>query len=185
MSDRPRYSHPLRLADLSGGAAVPVLVEPGPEARRQIAGDLGIRAVRKLRLAGQLRPIGVSDWQLDATLGATVVQDCVITLAPVVTRIDEPVIRTYLAAPPETPEADEVEMPEDDTVEALPAVLDLGAVLFEALALALPPYPHAEGAAPVELSVTEPGKPAMTDEDAKPFAGLAGLRDKLTGEGDG
>ncbi|MDJ0826601.1 MAG: DUF177 domain-containing protein [Rhodobacter sp.] len=184
MSDVPRFSQTLRLADLKGGSAVPVAVEPGPDDRRAIADSLGVRAIRKLRLAGALTPLGAADWRLDATLGATLVQDCVVTLEPVTTRIDEPVRRTYLAEPPDLPDADEIEMPEDDSVERLPAVLDLGAVLIEALALALPPYPHAEGAEPLAATFTEPGKAAMSDDDAKPFAGLAGLRDRLAKDGD-
>ena len=56
-------------------------------------------------------------------------------------------------------------------------------VLAEALALALPDYPRGDEEVIGEQVFTEPGKEAMTDEDAKPFAGLAALRDKLTGEG--
>jgi len=174
----------LRLSDLPPGGTVQIKLEPDAAARAAIAATLGIPALRKLRLQGQLLPLGKADWQLKAVLGATVVQDCVVTLAPVTTRIDEPVERIYLADPPEIPEGDEVEMPEDDTVEALPAVLDLGAVMTEALALALPAYPHADGVQALSQSYTEPGVKPMSDDDAKPFAGLAGLRDKL-GKKDG
>ena len=44
------------------------------------------------------------------------------------------------------PDGDEVEMPEDDTVEPMPEVIDLAEVAAEALALALPLYPRAPGA---------------------------------------
>ncbi len=71
-------------------------------------------------------------------------------------------------------------MPEDDSAEPLPVTIDLGEVMAEALALELPPWPRAEGVEPVEMSVTEPGKTPMTDDDAKPFAGLKALRDKLS-----
>ena len=115
---------------------------------------------------------------MSADLGATVVQDCVVTLDPVTTRIDEPISRSYVADIPEI-EASEVEMPEDDTVEALPETLDLAQVMIEALSLALPPYPRIEGA---DLSVavfSEPGVTPMSDDDAKPFAGLGALRESL------
>ena len=99
------------------------------------------------------------------------VQDCVVTLEPVVTRIDEEVVRRYLAeAPPPGP--GEVEMPEDDTVEALPASVDLVEVMLEALALALPPYPRAPGAELGPVLASEPGAEPLTDEAARPFAGL-------------
>ena len=52
----------------------------------------------------------------------------------------------------------------------------------EALVLALPDWPRAEGVEPVDLTVTEPGVTPMTDDDAKPFAGLKSLRDRMAGE---
>ena len=73
-------------------------------------------------------------------------------------------------------------MPEDDSVEHLPATLDLRDVMIEALSLALPAYPRAAGVAPLEIAITEPGKAPLTDDDVKPFAGLSALRDKLSGE---
>jgi uncharacterized metal-binding protein YceD (DUF177 family) len=157
---------------------LPVLVTPDAPARAAIARYLGIRDVRKLRFEGSLTPEGRRDWTLTATLGATVVQDCVVTLDPVVTRIDEPVTRRYLADMPE-PGLGEVEMPEDDTIEELPASLDLAAVMIEALSLALPPFPRAPGAELGQLSVTEPGSAPLDADTVRPFAGLAGLRDKL------
>ena len=66
-------------------------------------------------------------------------------------------------------------MPEDETADPLPARLDLADVMAEALALALPAWPRAEGVAPVDLTVTEPGKTPMTDDEAKPFAALKSL----------
>lgn len=149
-------------------------LRPDAEARATLAESLGIRAVRKLSFAGRIMPEGTSDLRLEGDLGATVVQDCVVTGDPVTTRIDETVQRLYLKDFVE-PEGDEAEMPEDDTAEALPADIDLNAVMAEALALALPPWPRADGVEPIDLTVTEPGKAPMTDDDAKPFAGLKGL----------
>lgn len=179
MPDLP--SHTIRLADLTARTATDILLEPDAGARAALASALGIPAIRKLRFDARLAPRGKRDWVLRADLGATVVQDCVATLAPVTTRIDETVTRSYLADYA-TPEGGEVEMPEDDTAEPLPDSLELYDVLHEALALALPPFPRADGAEPAVTAVTEPGKTPMTDDDARPFAGLAGLRDRLAGE---
>ena len=179
MSDVPLFEHWLRIRDLPAGSRHRFDLVPDAAARRAIADALGIPTIRKLRLSGEMIPLGRADWQLDAKLGATVVQDCVTTLAPVTTRIDAPVVRSYLANPPDQPSAEETEMPEDDTTEPLPDRIDLGAVMIEALVLNLPEYPHAPGVAPLTASFTEPGKAPMTDEDARPFAGLASLRDKL------
>jgi uncharacterized metal-binding protein YceD (DUF177 family) len=156
---------------------------PGAESRRAIADELGLIGLRKLRLEGRIEPEGQRDWRLVARLGATVVQPCVATLAPVTTRIDEDITRIWRADFAE-PEGDEVELPEEVDDEPLGAVIDIGAVMVEALALALPAYPRAEGAALDVAAVTEPGKAALTDEAAKPFAGLAALRDKMTGGGE-
>jgi uncharacterized metal-binding protein YceD (DUF177 family) len=179
MPDIPALPQKLiRMSDLKHRQPTSVTVEPDAAGRQAVAQDLGIVGVKKLRLTGTLTPLGKRDWQLDATLGATVVQDCIITLAPVTTRIEEPVIRRYLADMA-APGPGEVEMPEDDTAEALPVDLDLAAVMIEALALALPPYPRAPGAEIGEMTVTEPGAVPLSSDTVKPFASLAALRDSL------
>lgn len=173
----------IALARLPRSAPHEFSLRPDPEAATEIARGLGIEGARKLRLEGTLTPEGARDWRLDAELGATVVQSCVVTLAPVTTRIDQPLTRLYRAELPE-PVEDEVEMPEDDRLEPLPATLDLMALLSEAIALAMPDYPRAEGADLGAAVFAAPGVIPMTDEDAKPLAGLAALRDKLKGDGE-
>lgn len=182
MPDALPYSHPLRPADLAARRPLAVDLAPDGTASAAIAADLGLTGLRRLRLKGQMIPQGRTDWRLEARLGATVVQPCVVTLDPVTTRIDEPVLRRWLAdwTPPQ---GDEVEMPEDDTAEPLPAVIDLGAVLVEALALALPLYPRAPGAELGSVLVAEPGGTPPADDAVKPFAGLAALKDRLTAPG--
>ncbi len=159
--------------------ALSFLVEPDASARSAIANDLEILNIRKLRFQGDVSPEGRTDWRLNGKLGATVTQACVVTLDPVTTRIDTPVLRRFLADMPDVSESSEVEMPEDDSIEALTDEIDLEKIMIEALALNLPDFPRADGVEPVDISVTEPGKTPMTDEDAKPFSGLSGLRDKL------
>ncbi|MCK0094312.1 DUF177 domain-containing protein [Yoonia sp. F2084L] len=168
----------MRLADLATRKPTEFELMPTAEERRAIADALDIVGVKKLRFIGALAPQGRQDWTLTADLGATVVQDCVVTLDPVTTRIDEPVKRSYVAEIAEI-EASEVEMPEDDTVEALPETLDLVQVMMEALALALPLYPRADGVDLSNAVFTEPGVTPMTDDDAKPFASLGALRESL------
>ncbi len=179
MSGPPPFTAPLRPSDLPAGAVHEFDLAPGADQRAAIAAELGLTALRKLRFAGRLAPMGRRDWRLTGQLGATVVQDCVVSFAPVTTRIDETVERLYLVEIPELPEGDEVEMPEDDRVEPLPAELDLGTVMIEALALALPEYPHAEGVTPLNQTYAAPGVTPMSDDDTKPFAGLAALKSKL------
>ena len=78
----------------------------------------------------------------------------------------------------------EAEMPEDDTVERLTAWIDPGDVMIEALVLALPLYPRAEGAELSELVVSEPGVTPMRDENLRPFSALAALQKKLASSDD-
>ena len=174
----------LRLPDLRQRQVYPFDWVPDRDAMAAIAKELDLIDLRKARLAGRLLPVGKSDWDLEAKLGATVTQPCVATLAPVRTRIDEPVTRRYRADPGEVPLAGDIEMPEDDSLEPLPEVLDLPDLFRESLALALPPYPRAEDAAAVNLDVAEPGVTPMTDADVKPFAGLAAFRPKPDGDTD-
>jgi len=176
MSDRTV----LRLADLPSRKPTHFTYVPDAGTLAGLAAEMDLSALRKMRLEGRLQPMGQSDWTLEARLGATVVQPCVVTLEPVTTRIDEPIARQYLANY-EPPTDAEAEMDEDDTIEALPEVVDLAVVAAEALALALPPYPRAEGAALEQTVFTKPGEAPMTDDDVKPFAGLAALKAKLEG----
>ena len=146
MADQPSYAQPLRVADLAQRTAVAFDLVLDAGGLAELASDIGADAVRKLSFRGTLTPKGRQDWVLAATMGATVVQPCVATLAPVTTRIDEAVTRTFAADLPH-PSAPEAEIPDDDTLEPLGPVIDPGLVLAEALALALPLYPRAPGVA--------------------------------------
>ncbi|MBS0563135.1 MAG: DUF177 domain-containing protein [Proteobacteria bacterium] len=181
MQDQQPFSHPIRRAALP--QRKPLRFDLAPEAaeRTAIAAALGLLDLPHVRLTGEIRPAGRNDFALSARLSADVVQACIVTLDPVAARIDEPVERRYLADWHE-PEAEETEMPEDDSIEPLGDVIDLGAVLTEALALALPPYPRAPGAAFSGHVAASDGAEPLTDERMRPFAGLADLLGKA-GEG--
>lgn len=171
-------SRPFRIADLARRGPQAFRIEPAVDERAALAAELGISEVRKLRFEGSLVPEGNRDWRLEARLGATVVQPCVVTLAPVVTRIDETVTRRYLARMP-APEAEpgsEVEMPVDVETEPLGHEIDPAQVMAEALALALPDYPRAPGAALEQAVYAEPGVEPLTDAAAHPFAALKHLK---------
>jgi uncharacterized metal-binding protein YceD (DUF177 family) len=173
----------LRLTDLASSRGTTFALAPDADERGAIADALGIIGIKKLRFDGELTPQGRQDWVLTGRLGATVVQECVVTLDPVTTRIDEEVTRHYMADLPDVT-GTELEMPEDDTLEPLPDSVDLYAVLAEALALALPLYPRSDGAALGQVVYTRKGIEPLTDEDARPFAGLGALRDSLKNKDD-
>ncbi|MFY0690922.1 MAG: DUF177 domain-containing protein [Paracoccaceae bacterium] len=167
-----------RVADLKPNRPVAVQFAPDTAQMKAIAELLGLDGLRKMTLKGELTATGRSDWQFKGHLGATVIQPCVVTLSPVTTRIEEDILRNFVTDWHE-PEDNEIEMPEDDTTEPLGEVIDVQKIALEALALALPAYPRAEGAALGEAIFSEPGTDPMSDEDAKPFAALAALKNKL------
>ncbi len=182
VADLP-FSHPLRSGALSMRKPTRFDLRPDAATRDAIAHSLGLLSVPFLHFKGEIRPFGSRDFALEAHLEAVVEQPCVITLAPVRAEISEDVTRRYLSDWTE-PQGDEVEMPEDDSSEAIPDVIDLGAVAIEALTLALPLYPRAPGAEWGELAATPPGAEPLRDADLKPFAALAALKGKLDGSKD-
>ena len=178
----PARSRPIscfRVADLPQNRPTRFELRPDPTWLDGLTNELGLLGLRKVSLVGDITARGKTDWTLHARLGATVVQPCVVTLAPVTTRIDTDIVRHFMATMPELGDEEEIEMPEDENAEQLGAQIDVALVMTEALALHLPLYPRAKGAEIFKTAFTEPGIQAMTDEDARPFAGLAALRDKL------
>lgn len=173
--------HLLRLTGQRQRTPHSFALAPDAAAREALANTLGLAGLRKLRFAGSVAPVGGQDWQLEACLGATVVQPCGVSLAPVTTRIDEAVMRLYCADLP-APTAAETEMPDEDWAEPLPETLDLMAVLTEALSLAVPAYPRSPEAAPLKTASAPPGVTPMTDADTRPFAALKVLKTKLQDE---
>lgn len=171
------------LSKLSSKKATRYALSPDKEVCRSISNDLNLSEITKLRFEGEFTAYGASGWKLRAKLGATVQQSCVITLKPVTTRIDVEVTRKFV------PEAEiialdtdtelELESPEDDTLEPLRDVINLYEVIREVLDLELPQFPKASGAVLGQAVFTEPGLAPMSDQDAKPFAKLAELRQKL------
>lgn len=169
-----------RVADLPKNRPHPILLIPNEVDCERIAEALGLLAVRKLRFEGALQADGKSNWRLEAQLGATVVQACSVTLAPITTRIEEKVTRKFVRDFLDVdPGADEVEMPEDDTVDPLRETIDVTSLMQEALSLALPPYPRAPDAELEQSNFAPPGAVPLSDADAKPFAALAALKSKL------
>jgi uncharacterized metal-binding protein YceD (DUF177 family) len=179
--DNPEFARVIELRQIRDLDAFPFDIAPTEAELRALAKLLDVPAVRKLHLAGRLTPLPRGGWQLDARLGATVVQTCVVTLDPVTTRIDQPLRRAWL--PVAATRANEIVIApdEDDEVEPLADRIDLGLVAIEALALALPPYPRKPGATLGPVAAA--GDAVRAEEGAlKPFAGLAALRAKMGDE---
>ncbi|WP_137123706.1 DUF177 domain-containing protein [Roseomonas sp. HF4] len=127
-----------------------------------LARRFAIPAINRLEAVVRLRPEPGGGVTIGGRLSAEVVQDCVVTLEPVMQAVEEKVALRIL--PPGGEPSDDPEAP--DEIEAEGDVVDLGEALAEQLALALDPYPRAPGA---ELA------PEASGETGGPFAALASL----------
>ena len=169
------------LSQLPRHEPTPISLQPDGQWLAQATEALALLGLRKVRLEGQIAPDDrAAGWRLTAQLGATVVQPCVRSLAPVRTRLELPVLRRYLKDLPSA-EAEEAEIPEDDSLEPLVARIDLGALMLEEISLALPAFPRADDAEPATHAVqaAPPGVTPLSGDDLKPFAALQALREGL------
>lgn len=176
-------SQPYRSALVSGRKTLRFTFAPDEAARAQMAQVLGLLELPEFAFKGEIAPMGRADVVLRAELTGLVVQPCSITLAPVRSRVKDSVERHYRAEYIE-PQGDEVEIPEDDA-DPMPEIIDVAAVALEALALALPLYPRAKGAELGEAVFAAPGVAPLKSDDLKPFAGLAGLAERMKKPEDG
>lgn len=156
-----------RVAQLNPRQPTAFVLAPDAEARAAIASELALSSLPALRFTGDIRPAAHDAWEVTGLLTAKVVQPCVVTLAPVKTAVTEKLRRVF-SPHAGTPEGDEVEM-RDEELEPLGQFIDLQSIMIEALSLALPLYPRAEGA---ELDSPQDDQ---DEETRKPFAGLADL----------
>jgi len=111
-------------------------------------------------------------------------EDGTFTLAPVRTRLDVQVVRRFSKDWIAPGDDRQMQEDEDENLERLRDPLDFGMIAAEALALNLPPYPRAADAELGQQQFTEAGVAPLTDDDVKPFAGLAALKAKMEGGGE-
>jgi Large ribosomal RNA subunit accumulation protein YceD len=165
---------------------VPVAVEDIPEAgerftlvadapvRAAIARTAGLRDLPRLVAEFKVTRRGPGGLHVVGRISATVGQNCVVTLEPLVNEIGEDIDLIFMpqVAIPEDAGGEDAEpnpAPEnapDDAEPLVGGVIDLGALAIEFLILGLDPYPRKPGA------VFEP--PAQPEQDSGPFAALSG-----------
>jgi len=156
------------------------------DVRAAVAQLVGLRDLAKLQATFDVTRHGADGLHVSGRMSATVGQNCVVTLEPLVNEVEEDI--DLLFAPPPPPvarKAGEYKAGEDEAAEdgserpqrswsgpepLIGGVVDLGALATEFLILGLDPYPRKPDAvfeAPQEV------KP-----DPGPFAALAGLKEK-------
>lgn len=159
-------SYPVNVARLSR-SGLPVWLEADEEQRAALAAAHGLVSVERLRFDLKLVPWKGDGVRVAGTLGATIVQSCVITLDPLVAEIDEEIDAVLV------PEGSKLALPRwaegemvldaegPDAPETFAGdSIDVGALAEEFFALAIDPYPRKEGAAIGEVAAGDGGEAA-------------------------
>ena len=156
----------------------PFLLVLRRKAAAAMADDIGAIEIKKLRFEGTVVSTGASAWQLTGKLGATVIQECVVSLFPVKTRLDIDVVRNFSTEKPRGAARPYAPVPELD-IEVVAKSIDLAAVAREALLLELPIYPKIEGAKATQSNCSGVNEPDFNEDGRRPFASLSELRNRL------
>jgi uncharacterized metal-binding protein YceD (DUF177 family) len=141
--------------------------------RNALARLAGVVDLPRLEAGFDLTRHGRDGLRAVGRVAATVVQNCVVTLDPIESEIDEAIDLVFVPAseaPAPKPNAAVYQaIDSDDPPETLQdGVVDLGAVATEFLLLGIDPYPKKQGVA------FDP--PAAKDRSGHPFAALAALK---------
>lgn len=174
MSD---FAHRLMLDQIRGGDRLDLVADEAE--RAEIADRLNLLSLSQLKAHVALDRDG-DDITAKGRVNAALEQACVATGEPVIALVDEPFELLFRPTPSASAKADEeIELDEGelDTVFYDGGAIDLGSAIADTLGLALDPYPRSANAA---ASLREAG--VMTEEEAGPFAALAALKGKLSGD---
>ena len=142
-----------------------------------LARRFGLSEIAGLRALGGLKRLSSGRVKLRVTLIAEVSQTCVVTLDPIVNRIEEGIDILF---EPERRDAAAPDIAFDPTSNCEPLTgdsLDVGEIVAEELAISLDPYPRKPGIAP---GIGSGGPTAETEERSRggPFEALAALKRK-------
>lgn len=154
-------------------------IEANDEEREALAKRMEIVAINALTADVNLQRVHSGKMvEVSGSFAADVVQNCVVTLEPFETHIEEK-FTAYFVRHDEVPNAEEVQIDEDRSPEAIApnGEIDLGELTAQHLALELDPYPRKPGAVfvpPEEVGVEEEKEEVKTS----PFAVLADYKKK-------
>lgn len=166
----------LPIAPIRDGDRLDLVADDGE--RAAISERLGLVSLATLRAHAVLERDGdaiVVTGRVQASCG----QACVATGEPVPAHVDEPFRLKFLPEPTAARPDHEVELRHDDldTVFHDGSAIALGDALVDTLSLALDPYPRSVAA---QAALKDAG--VISEEEAGPFAALAALKGKLSGE---
>jgi uncharacterized metal-binding protein YceD (DUF177 family) len=161
--------------DTLGATPRVVRIDATPEERAALARRFAIVAVERLEADVSVESTG-QEPVATGRVTAEVVQSCSITGDPVPGRVEESFVVHFRAEAPSPAGEEEIELGDDelDVIFYEGGMIDVGEAVAQTLALALDPYPRAEGA---EEALKEAG--VKDEAEAGPFGALAALKDKL------
>ena len=167
------FVHRLQLDQIRDGDRIDINANAGELAA--IAGRLRLLSLDRLDAHTVLARDGE---RVKATgrLKASLSQACVATGEPVAEHVDEAFALSFVPAPTADEEL-ELDAEQLDTIFHDGASIDLGTAIADTLALAVDPYPRS---AKADAALREAG--VLSEEEAGPFAALAALKGKLSGE---
>jgi len=170
----PEFSRSVRI-DSIGEQARPLEIAADENERAALARRFGLLGLARLEAALTLSRRG-DEIAVHGRLAAAVTQACVATAEPVAAEVAAPFDILFRPQPDMAGAEEEVELSESemDVVFHDGAAIDVGEAVAETLALALAPYPRAPDADEILKAAG-----IKSEEEAGPFAALAGLRDKL------
>ena len=138
-------------------------------ARMAIAKVAGVLAVSNLQAEFELARHGRAGVRVVGNVSATVEQQCVLTLEPMESKIEETIDLVFAPTLTEGEEHDEGERVSEAPEILRDGAVDLGAVATEFLLLGIDPYPRKPGA--IFDAPKQKENPA-----SRPFAALAALK---------
>lgn len=163
------FSRPIDIAALPPGETVRAIAATAAE-RAALARRFSLIALDRLEARVTISRMAGGLLRLAADLSADVVQECVVTLEPVASRVEDRFTLLYGESQGEAGER--VLSGEAELVEPVSGgVVDIGETVAQQLSLALDPYPRAPGATP-------PPAPGQGQSPAAPFAALAKWKEK-------
>jgi uncharacterized metal-binding protein YceD (DUF177 family) len=167
---------PFPLARLTS-APLRVDLQAGPAERARIALRLGIVALTSLEASWDLRRLSAGVIEAQGRLRAGLTQDCVVTLDPFDSEIDEPFTVRFVPAA----DLEDDGSLDPETIDEIPYEgdrIDLGEATIEQLALGLDPFPRKPDAS---LPEEHAGARETETDDGRarihPFAALQAKRD--------
>ncbi len=171
------WKHPVAVTDVpETGSRVELVADSA--IRAAVANFAGVPGVPRLAAQFDLSRHGRDGLRVAGRVTATVQQNCVVTLEPMQSEIDEAVDLVFSAAQNEATESRETDhihkLDTDESSQTLEdGTVDIGALATEFLLLGIDPYPRKAGA------VFD--APPVGETEVHPFAGLAALK-KDSGE---